>query len=394
MGQDPVVVVGAKRTPLGGFRGIFQGVCAVELGARALGGALDQSGASVTEVSHVLMGCVLSAALGQGPGRQAALKAGLPPSVPGTVVNKVCGSSLQAIFHGVQELLCQESGPVVLAGGMENMSRAPYLLMDVRRGLGVGHGQMLDHIFWDGLEDSNSHQVMGKIAEKTAVKYNLSRKVQDAYAQETCKRALQTLKDGGFEREIVSVPLPEGSIHHDEFPARLKLEKIERLKPAFLPEGTITAATSSSLADGAAAVALTRLSTARGRNFKPLALIRGVACHAQEPDWFTTAPIQAITKVASQVGWLLNEVDLFEVNEAFAVVPLAVMQALHIPHAKMNVLGGACAMGHPLGASGARILVTLLNALHQHQHKRGIAAICIGGGEALAVAVEVPDGSF
>jgi acetyl-CoA C-acetyltransferase len=253
---------------------------------------------------------------------------------------------------------------------------------------------MLDHIFWDGLEDSNSHQVMGKIAEKTAVKYNLSRKVQDAYAQETCKRALQTLKDGGFEREIVSVPLPEGSIHHDEFPARLKLEKIERLKPAFLPEGTITAATSSSLADGAAAVALTRLSTARGRNFKPLALIRGVACHAQEPDWFTTAPIQAITKVASQVGWLLNEVDLFEVNEAFAVVPLAVMQALHIPHAKMNVLGGACAMGHPLGASGARILVTLLNALHQHQHKRGIAAICIGGGEALAVAVEVPDGSF
>jgi len=394
MGQDPVVVVGAKRTPLGGFRGIFQGVCAVELGARALGGALDQSGASVTEVSHVLMGCVLSAALGQGPGRQAALKAGLPPSVPGTVVNKVCGSSLQAIFHGVQELLCQESGPVVLAGGMENMSRAPYLLMDVRRGLGVGHGQMLDHIFWDGLEDSNSHQVMGKIAEKTAVKYNLSRKVQDAYAQETCKRALQTLKDGGFEREIVSVPLPEGSIHHDEFPARLKLEKIERLKPAFLPEGTITAATSSSLADGAAAVALTRLSTARGRNFKPLALIRGVACHAQEPDWFTTAPIQAITKVASQVGWLLNEVDLFEVNEAFAVVPLAVMQALHIPHAKMNVLGGACAMGHPLGASGARILVTLLNALHQHQGKRGIAAICIGGGEALAVAVEVPDGSF
>jgi len=394
MGQDPVVVVGAKRTPLGGFRGIFQGVCAVELGARALGGALDQSGASATEVSHVLMGCVLSAALGQGPGRQAALKAGLPPSVPGTLVNKVCGSSLQAIFHGVQELLCQAPGPVVLAGGMENMSRAPYLLMDVRRGLGVGHGQTLDHILWDGLEDGNSHQVMGRLAEKTAVKYNLSRKVQDAYAQETCKRALQTLKDGGFEREIVSVPLPEGSISHDEFPARLKPEKIERLKPAFLPEGTVTAATSSSLADGAAAVALTRLSTARARNFKPLALIRGMACHAQEPEWFTTAPIQAIGKLASQVGWLLNEVDLFEVNEAFAVVPLAVMQALHIPHSKMNVLGGACAMGHPLGASGARIMVTLLNALHQHQRKRGIAAICIGGGEALAVAVEVPDGSF
>ena len=399
MNQDPVVIVGAKRTPLGAFQGSLAKVPATTLGACALKGALTHQGVRTEDVSHVIMGCVLSAGVGQGPARTASLGAGLSQSVPTTLVNKVCGSSLQAIIWGMQELLLSEtqanglgggSGGIILAGGMENMSQAPYLLPQARSGFRMGPQKALDHILTDGLEDSQSHQIMGVLAEKTAATYHLSRKVQESYAHESCTRALNARQEGLLEREITPVPCEKVMTSQDELLNRLTLDKIPSLKPAFMDGGTITHATASGFADGAAAVALSRLSKARASSLEPLAFVRGVASHGQAPECFVTAPIQAITKVTAQAGWFMEDVDLFEVNEAFAIVPLTVMQALKIPHSKMNILGGACALGHPLGTSGARIVVTLINGLHHYGLKRGVASVCIGGGEALAIAIEVP----
>lgn len=386
--DDPIVIVGSKRTPLGGFQGVFSDISATVLGAMAIQGALTQSHVAPQDIGSVFMGCVLSAGLGQSPARQASLQAGLPYETTTTLVNKVCGSALQAIASGVAELRSEGPGSVTVAGGMESMTRAPYLLPQAREGYRWGHHQLRDHLLYDGLEDAYTHQVMGKFAEETARKYQLTREVQDQYAYDAATRTLTAMNEGTFDTEIIPVKTKTEEVRQDEPPSRIKRDKISHLKPAFDPEGTVTAATSSGLADGAAAFVLTHLSTAQKKGLEPLASIRGVATHAQEPEWFTTAPIQAISKLASKVGWLLADVDLFEVNEAFAVVPLAVMKALTIPAAKMNIFGGACALGHPLGASGARILVTLLNALQHHNLKRGIAALCIGGGEAISIAIE------
>ena len=390
MANDPVVIVGSKRTPLGVFRGALSGLSAPILGSRAIEAALAQSTLAPEKIQSVWMGCVLSAGLGQAPARQAALKAGLPVTTPATLVNKVCGSSLQAIACATQEVLAHETGYVTIAGGMESMTGAPYILPGARMGYKIGHQQACDHLFTDGLQDAYSGDVMGVFADKTAEKYHLTRDMQDAYATASASRAIQALAEGAFGNEITPLETAAGVLKEDEPPSRLKLDKIPRFKPAFSPNGTVTAATSSSLADGAAALVLTRLSTAHKNDIPPLAIIRGMATHAHEPEWFTTAPLHAISKLASQVGWLLSDVDAFEINEAFAVVPMTAIQALNIPASKVNMLGGACALGHPLGASGARIVVTLLNVMQRHNLTRGIAALCIGGGEAIAIAVERP----
>ena len=390
--NDPVVIVSAARTPMGGFQGDFKGLTAPQLGAAAIRAAVERAGVAGDGVDEVLFGCVLSAGLGQAPARQATLGAGLDKGTRCTTLNKMCGSGMEATILGHDRLLAG-SADVVVAGGMESMSNAPYLLDRARSGYRMGHGRVLDHMFLDGLEDAYERgRLMGTFAEDCAQLHGFTREAQDAFAVASLTRAQQAIKDGSFSAEIVPVPVTVGKeqrlINEDEQPPKANLAKIPTLKPAFREGGTVTAANSSSISDGAAALVLMRHSEAQKRGLKPLAVIHGHAAFADEPGLFPTAPVGAIKRLMSKTGWDLGTVDLFEINEAFAVVSLVTMSALDIPHSKVNIYGGACALGHPIGASGARILVTLLSALRQQKAARGVAAICIGGGEATAIAVE------
>ena len=390
--NDPVVIVSAARTPMGGFQGDFKGLTAPQLGAAAIRAAVERAGVAGDGVDEVLFGCVLSAGLGQAPARQATLGAGLDKGTRCTTLNKMCGSGMEATILGHDRLLAG-SADVVVAGGMESMSNAPYLLDRARSGYRMGHGRVLDHMFLDGLEDAYERgRLMGTFAEDCAQLHGFTREAQDAFAVASLTRAQQAIKDGSFSAEIIPVPVTVGKeqrlINEDEQPPKANLAKIPTLKPAFREGGTVTAANSSSISDGAAALVLMRRSEAQKRGLKPLAVIHGHAAFADEPGLFPTAPVGAIKRLMSKTGWDLGTVDLFEINEAFAVVSLVTMSALDIPHSKVNIYGGACALGHPIGASGARILVTLLSALRQQKATRGVAAICIGGGEATAIAVE------
>lgn len=384
MQVDPVVVASAARTPMGAFQGELKACSATELGAAAIRAAVERAGLSGEGVSEVVMGCVLPAGLGQAPARQAALGAGLSEGTPCATLNKVCGSGMKAVMLG-HDMIAAGSADVVVAGGMESMSNAPYLLDKARAGHRLGHGRVLDHMFLDGLEDAYDRgRLMGTFAEDTAQHYQFTREAQDAYALESLARAKRAAEAGAFDDEIV----PVSDLASDEGPRKARPDKIPTLKPAFRPDGTVTAANASSISDGAAALVLMRLSAAERAGRTPLAVIRGHASHAAAPAWFSTAPIGAMARLSRKVGWALDDVDLFEINEAFAVVAMAAMRDLGLPHAKVNVHGGACALGHPIGASGARIVVTLLAALARTGGRRGIAALCIGGGEATAVAVE------
>ena len=392
MHDDPVVIVGAARTPMGGFQGDFKNVTASELGAAAIKAAVERAGMKPADVQEVIMGNVLSAGQGQAPARQAALGAGLPPAVGCTTVNKMCGSGMKAAMLA-NDLLLAGSSRVMVAGGMESMSNAPYLLPKARGGLRLGHGEVKDHMFLDGLEDAYDRgRLMGTFAEDAAAKYQFSREAQDRFAITSLKRAQDAIRNGWFAAEIISLQVGSGksetTIAQDEQPLKANLDRIPQLKPVFRKDGTVTAANSSSISDGAAALVLMRLSAARERGLKPLAKIVAHATHAQEPNWFTTAPVGAMKKLFEKTGWSRQDVDLYEINEAFAVVTMAAMHDLSLPHDKVNVHGGACALGHPIGASGARIMVTLLAALAKYGLKRGVASLCIGGGEATAIAIE------
>jgi acetyl-CoA C-acetyltransferase len=392
MSNDPIVIVSAVRTPMGGFQGELKSLTAPQLGAAAIKAAVERAGVASDAVDEVLFGCVLPAGLGQAPARQAALGAGLDKSTRCTTVNKMCGSGMQTTIMA-HDMLLAGSAEVVIAGGMESMSNSPYLLDRARAGYRMGHGRVLDSMFLDGLEDAyDKGRLMGTFAEDCAEANSFSREAQDAFAIASTTRAQQAIKDGSFKDEIVPLTVTVGKeqvvISNDEQPPKAKLDKVASLKPAFREGGTVTAANSSSISDGAAALVLMRQSHAQQLGLKALAVIHGHAAFADTPGLFPTAPIGAIKKLVKKTGWALDQVDLFEVNEAFAVVGMAAMTHLEIPHDKLNVHGGACALGHPIGASGARILVTLLAALRQKQLKRGIAAICIGGGEATAMAVE------
>lgn len=392
MYNDPVVIVSAVRTPMGGFLGDLKDLSAAQLGAASNRAALERAGVPGDAVDEVIMGCVLQAGLGQAPARQAALGAGLPQSVACSTINKMCGSGMKAVMIAHDQLLAGSAG-VVLAGGMESMSNAPYLLERARSGYRMGHGKILDHMFLDGLEDAyDKGRLMGEFAEACAQSYGFTREQQDAFAITSLLRAQKAMDEGRFDSEIVAVQTTSRresvTVSRDEQPPKARIEKIPALKPAFREGGTVTAANSSSISDGAASLLLMRLSEAEKRGLKPLAKIAGHASFAQAPGLFTTAPVGAIERLITRVGWTLDQVDLFEINEAFAVVPMVAMRDLDIPHDTLNVHGGACALGHPIGASGARVLVTLLNALSQYDLKRGVASVCIGGGEATAVAIE------
>ena len=391
MKDDPIVIVGAARTPMGAFMGDLKSLSAPELGAAAIRAAVERAGVKPEQVQEVIMGNVLPAGQGQAPARQAALGAGLPPAAGCMTINKVCGSGMKAAMLA-HDMLALGVNNVMVAGGMESMSNAPYLLPRARAGLRLGHGEVKDHMFLDGLEDAYDRgRLMGTFAEVCADKYRFSREAQDRYAITSLKRAQQAIRDGGFEREIVPVPLSGRTgalVQTDEQPLKANLDKIPQLKPAFRQDGTVTPANSSSISDGAAALVLMRLSEAKQRGVAPLAKIVGYSTHSQEPQWFTTAPVGAVRKLYEKTGWDAKSTDLFEINEAFAVVAMAAMHDLELPHDKVNVHGGACALGHPLGASGARIMVTLLAALEKYGLRRGIAALCIGGGEATAIALE------
>jgi acetyl-CoA C-acetyltransferase len=392
MNEDPVVIVSAVRTPMGAFQGELRSLTAPQLGAAAIRAAVEHAGVDASAVDQVLFGCVLPAGLGQAPARQAALQAGLSQATTCTTLNKMCGSGMQALIMG-HDALRVGSADVVVAGGMESMSNAPYLLDRARDGYRMGHGRILDHMFLDGLEDAyEPGRLMGTFAEDCAEAHGFSRQAQDDFALASLTRARQAIASGSFASQIVPVQVTQGKqtqvISDDEQPPKASPEKIARLKPAFREGGTVTAANSSSISDGAAALLLMRRSQAQSRGLQPLAVIHGHAAFADAPRLFPTAPIGAIRKLVRTTGWTLEEVDLFEINEAFAVVTLVAMQALELPAEKVNVNGGACALGHPIGASGARIVVTLLAALRQRNLRRGIAAICIGGGEATAIAVE------
>ena len=377
---DTIIIAGAARTPMGGFQGELAGITAPQLGAAAIRAVLTGQ-----VPDEVIMGCVLPAGLGQAPARQAALGAGLPVSVPATTVNKMCGSGMKAVMLGY-DAIAAGSADMVIAGGMESMSNAPYLLPKARTGLRMGHGDIKDHMFLDGLEDAyDKGRLMGSFAEDAATYYQFTRQIQDNYALASLDRALKA----DFSAEIAPVETRAGLITHDEQPAKARPEKIPNLKPAFAKDGTVTAANASSISDGAAALLLARASVAKARGLTPIARIVGHASHAEAPAWFSRAPVGAIKKLLEKIGWSLDQVDLFEINEAFAVVALIAMHDLGIPHEKLNVHGGACALGHPIGASGARIIVTLINALKQRGLKRGVAVVCIGGGEATAVAIEL-----
>ena len=391
--NDPIVIVGAARTPMGALLGDFAALSASDLGAVAIKAAIERAGIGPADVDEVIMGNVLPAGQGQAPARQASLKAGLPLGVGCTTVNKMCGSAMKAAMLA-HDLIVAGSEGIVVAGGMESMSNAPYLLPKARAGYRMGHQVVQDHMFLDGLEDAyDKGRLMGTFAEECADKFAFTREAQDAFAIASLSRALAANNDGTFAWETapVSVPGKKGDvvIDHDEQPAKASPEKIPLLKPAFRKDGTVTAANSSSISDGAAALVLMRRSTAEKRGLAPLAVILGHATHAQEPGLFTTAPVGAIRKLYAKTGWTTKDVDLFEINEAFAVVTMAAMKEHGIAREAVNVHGGACALGHPIGASGARILVTLIGALRKHGKKRGVAALCIGGGEATAMAIEI-----
>lgn len=390
--QDPVVIVGMARTPMGGLQGSLASLTAPQLGAQAIAAAVERSKLPASAVDQSIFGCVLSAGLGQAPARQAALAAGLTTATACTTINKMCGSGMQSLMLAHDSLLAG-STEVVVAGGMESMSNAPYLLDRARQGYRMGHQQVRDHMFLDGLEDAyDKGRLMGTFAEDSASAYGFAREQQDEFAERSLQRACNAINNGLFADEIVPVRVKtragDNEISHDEQPPKADPAKIRSLRPAFREGGTITAANASSISDGAAALVLMRQSQARARGLQPLAIIRGHSSHAAEPHLFTTAPVGAVQKLLQRTGWTLDQVDLFEINEAFAVVTLIAMQELQLDADRVNVHGGACALGHPIGASGARILVTLINALRQRKQQYGIAAICIGGGEATAVAIE------
>ncbi|WP_236174606.1 acetyl-CoA C-acyltransferase [Pseudomonas pseudonitroreducens] len=390
--NDPIVIVSATRTPMGGFLGDFKDVTAATLGAAAIRAAVERARLGAEEVDEAVLGCVLSAGQGQAPARQAVLGAGLARGTPCSTVNKMCGSGMKAAMLAHDAILAG-SARVALAGGMESMSNAPYLLERARSGYRMGHGKVLDHMFLDGLEDAyDKGRLMGTFAEDCAEKYGFTRQQQDDYAIASLTRAQKAMSEGRFAEEIVALSVKAGKetreISQDEQPPKARPDKIPTLKPAFRDGGTVTAANASSISDGAAALVLMRLSEAEKRGLTPLAAIRGHSSFADAPNLFPTAPVGAVNRLLQRTGWAIGDVDLFEVNEAFAVVAMAAMRELDIPHDKLNVHGGACALGHPIGASGARVIVTLLSALKQYDLKRGIASVCIGGGEATAIAVE------
>ena len=393
MSTDPVVILSYARTPMGGMQGALADVSATDLGATAVKAAVERAGVDGADIERIYMGCVLPAGLGQAPARQAAIKAGLPKSVQATTVNKVCGSGMQTVIMG-SEALAAGSVDYVIAGGMESMTNAPYLLKKHRSGARIGHDTAYDHMFLDGLEDAyEAGRAMGTFAQDTANEYQLTRESQDNYAIESLRRSQAAIADGAFKDEIVAVTVATRKgdvvVDTDEQPGKGMPDKIPGLRPAFAKDGTITAATSSSISDGAAALVLTRQSVADAKGQKPVARIVAHAAHAQEPKDFTTAPVGAINSVLAKAGWSINEVDLFEVNEAFACVAMFAMHDLGIPHDKINVHGGATALGHPIGASGARIVTTLIAALKRHGKTKGVASLCIGGGEATALAIEL-----
>ncbi|MBO0334314.1 acetyl-CoA C-acyltransferase [Sneathiella sp. CAU 1612] len=393
MSEDPIVIVGMARTPMGGFQGDLADVKAPELGATAIKAAMDRAGVTGTDIDEVIMGCVLPAGLGQAPARQASFGAGIPDSVGCTTVNKMCGSGMRAAMYAFDAIKA-DSNNIVVAGGFESMTNAPYILPKMRTGLRLGHGDVKDHMFLDGLEDAYEEgRLMGSFAEETAGLYQFTREAQDSYAIESLRRAKQATEDGTFAAEItpVTVKTRKGdvTIDKDEQPLKGNPEKIPSLKPAFAKDGTVTAANSSSISDGGAALVLMKESEAKRRGLKPIAKFLAHSTHARKPSEFTMAPIDAIQKVMDKVGWTKDDVDLFEINEAFAVVTMAAMNDLGLDHEKVNVHGGACALGHPVGASGARIVVTLLSALQKYGKTRGVASLCIGGGEATAMALEL-----
>ncbi|RJG02505.1 acetyl-CoA C-acyltransferase [Noviherbaspirillum sedimenti] len=396
--QDPIVIVGAARTPMGAFQGDFSTLSANELGAVAIRAAVERAGLAPEQVQDVIFGNCLMAGQGQAPARQALIKAGLPTSTGAVTLSKMCGAAMQATMYGYDSIVAG-TNEVVVTGGMESMTNAPYLVPKARGGYRIGHGMIFDHMMYDGLEDayardaSGAGRSMGTFGEDCAAKYGFTRADQDAFAIESVKRAQAATANGWFAPEIAAVTISgrggDVVIDKDEGPLKAKLDKIPSLKPAFKKDGTITAASSSSINDGAAALVLMRESTAKKLGCKPIARILGHARHSQAPEWFTTAPVGAIAKLYSKVGWSTEEVDLFEINEAFAAVPMAAMKEHNIPHERVNVHGGACALGHPIGASGARIIVTLIGALQRTGGKRGVAALCIGGGEGTAMAIEL-----
>ena len=393
MDSDPIVITAYARTPMGGFQGALRAASSPALGGAAIAAALSRADLDAADVDEVIMGCVLSAGLGQAPARQAAVAAGLPYAVGCTTINKMCGSGMKAAMFA-HDLLLAGSNRVMVAGGMESMSNAPYLLDRARAGYRLGHGQVIDHMFLDGLEDAyDKGRLMGTFAEDTAEHYSFSREDQDAFAITSLSRANRAINDGSFAREVtpVTIATRKGDIviGEDEQPGKARPDKIPDLKPAFRPGGTVTAANASSISDGAAALVLMRQSEARRRGITALARIVGHSTHAQQPAWFTTAPVSAMKQLLERIGWTTDDVDLFEINEAFAVVTMAAMLELKLDHDKVNVHGGACALGHPIGASGARIMATLLAALQKYDLRRGVASLCIGGGEATAIALEL-----
>ena len=391
MSDHDVVIVSAKRTPIGAFQGVLTPATAPQLGTAAARAAIEAAGIMPQDVQETLFGCVLPAGLGQAPARQAALGAGVPPGTPATTINKMCGSGLKAVMLAADQIRTGDI-EIALAGGLESMTNAPYLLPKARGGYRMGHGEVLDHMFFDGLQSPFDGQLMGTFAEATSRKYSFSRAQQDAFATESVRRALRAVEAGDFDAEITPVTLKgrkgETIVAKDETPFTCDISKISSLKPAFAKDGTVTAASSSSISDGAAALIVMRESTARARGLEPLARVLAYASYAHEPEWFTTAPVGAIKKVLARLGWKPSDADLYEVNEAFAAVTMAAMRDVDIDHARMNVNGGACALGHPIGATGARILTTLAHALVRRDLNRGIASLCIGGGEAVAMAIE------
>ena len=392
MSAADVLIVSAKRTPLGAFQGLLAPVSGPQLGAAAVRGALEAAGVAAAEVDEVIMGCVLSAGLGQAPARQAALGAGIPIGTPATTINKMCGSGMKAIMMAADQIRSGDTA-LAIAGGLESMSNAPYLLLKARAGYRMGHGELLDHMFYDGLQSPFDGQLMGCFAENTAARYHFTRADQDAFASESVRRALRAVEAEDFAAEITPITVKtrkgETTVARDETPFGCDVQKISTLKPAFRKDGTVTAASSSSIADGAAAVVLASAADARARRLTPLARLLAYSSHAQEPEWFTTAPVGAIRKTLAKVGWGANDVDLYEINEAFAAVTMVAIRELGLDPARVNVHGGACALGHPIGATGARLVATLVHALKRRGARRGIASLCIGGGEATAIAVEM-----
>jgi acetyl-CoA C-acetyltransferase len=392
MSSDPVVIVAAKRTPLGAFQGALSAAASPDLAAAAIRACVEESGIDITSISEVLLGCVLPAGVGQAPARQAAIKAGIPLHAGCTTLNKVCGSGMKATMFG-HDMVKAGSANVVIAGGMESMSNAPYLMPKARAGYRMGHQQVLDHMFFDGLQNPSDGNMMGHFAEETAKKYGFTRAQQDEFAIESVTRARAALAGGLFDSEIAAVTISgrkgDVTVIEDEGPTIAKLDKIPSLRPAFAKDGTVTAASSSSISDGAAALILMSAAEAEKRGLQPLATIVGHSGFAHEPEWFTTAPVFAIKALHEKLGWSPDTVDLYEINEAFACVTMAAMTDVGLDHSKVNVNGGACALGHPIGATGARIIVTLLHALRNRGLQRGVASLCIGGGEAVAIGLEV-----